>query len=191
MVATTDKKIELTAEQKAERYTPKKYVILIHLVFGGLVDEAGNIVESGIDLDPSSCASANQIVQAKRYFTKQQDGLRQSWAGANTIFLNPDYKKMLPWVNKITHYLDKGFCTSAILLANVCTDTAWFKQIAETRHKLHPLICFVEGRIKFNNPFGDSIKENGPEKPSMFVYWGNRKLLFDKLFSPIGCVVEL
>ena len=41
----------------------------------------------GIDLDPASCAKANKVVNATKYFCKRQDGLRQEWRGR--VFLNP------------------------------------------------------------------------------------------------------
>jgi hypothetical protein len=40
-----------------------------------------------IDLDPASCAEANERVRAKQYFTKDMDGLKQDWTGS--VFLNP------------------------------------------------------------------------------------------------------
>lgn len=42
----------------------------------------------GIDLDPFSSATANKTVQAKRYFTPEQDGFAQPW-NADTICINP------------------------------------------------------------------------------------------------------
>jgi hypothetical protein len=60
----------------SERYTPTHIVEAVRRVFGG-----------SIDLDPASCAEANAFLGAKRFFTKDMDGLTQDWAG--TTFLNP------------------------------------------------------------------------------------------------------
>jgi len=50
--------------------------------------ESARRVLGAIDLDPASDALANQSIQAKRFFTKDDDGLNQAW-NARTIWLNP------------------------------------------------------------------------------------------------------
>lgn len=66
-----------TAES-SEWYTPPPFVESGRRYLGGR-----------IDLDPASCDAAQRIVKAERHFTEQNDGLRQSWSGAATIWLNP------------------------------------------------------------------------------------------------------
>ena len=61
--------------KSAEHYTPAAYV------------EAARYVLGGIDLDPASCAMANATVQAKHYYTKDDDGLDNPWHGL--VYLNP------------------------------------------------------------------------------------------------------
>jgi hypothetical protein len=68
----------LNSSESAEWYTPARYIAAVREVLGD------------IELDPASCADANETVKAKRYFTIEDDGLRQPWAAA-TLFLNPPY----------------------------------------------------------------------------------------------------
>lgn len=49
--------------------------------------EAARKVLGEIDLDPASCAKANKLIRAKKFYTRKDDGLRQPWAGR--VMLNP------------------------------------------------------------------------------------------------------
>ncbi len=65
----------LHSSQSNEHYTPVEIVDLAFCALGG------------IDLDPASCSTANRIVGARHYFTKEQNGLTREWHGR--VFLNP------------------------------------------------------------------------------------------------------
>ncbi|MDP8929537.1 MAG: phage N-6-adenine-methyltransferase [Actinomycetota bacterium] len=58
-----------------EWYTPRPYL------------DAAVAVMGAIDLDPASCDLAQRNVRAVRYFTTEDDGLRQDWWGR--VWLNP------------------------------------------------------------------------------------------------------
>jgi ParB family chromosome partitioning protein len=53
----------------------------------GYILDAARMLLQGIDLDPASCEEANKTVQAKCFFTREDDGLSRKWHGR--VFLNP------------------------------------------------------------------------------------------------------
>ena len=52
----------------------------------GVIEASRRVLET-IDLDPASSEFGNSRVMAKRYYTKEQDGLKQPWFGS--VFCNP------------------------------------------------------------------------------------------------------
>jgi site-specific DNA-methyltransferase (adenine-specific) len=109
-------------------------------------------------LDP--CADETNH-KCERYFTKEQDGLKQDWSG-EIVFCNPPYgRKVGQWVQKCFEEVYKGNCKCAVLLLFANTDTKWFHDWIY--HKAE--IRFVKGRLKFGVG-----RVNSP-KPSMVVIY--------------------
>lgn len=71
-MTTPDK---LHAKERTDWMTPRWLVEKCRWVLGRF------------DLDPASSEQANEVVKADRYFTAEQDGLKQDWYGR--VFLNP------------------------------------------------------------------------------------------------------
>lgn len=107
-------------------------------------------------LDP--CADETNH-KCEKYFTKEQDGLKQSWIG-ETVFCNPPYgRKVGQWVQKCFQEVYAGNCKCAVLLLFANTDTKWFHDWIY--HKAE--VRFIKGRLKFGGG-----RVNSP-KPSMVV----------------------
>lgn len=155
---------------KEDWYTPPKYVELAWQVMGG------------IDLDPASCEEANQYVQATQYFDRETNGLFQNWHGR--VFLNPPYSRgtIEPFVTKLLNSYPAKV-SQAILLINNATETKWFQQAV----KACTALCFPEKRIKFLAPKG--AQSNSPLQGQAFLYYGERRYTFIKVFSTIGTVL--
>ncbi len=149
-----------------EHYTPSKYV------------EAARLVMGGIDLDPASCAEANETVKAKRFFSDNEDGLQQSWSGR--VWLNPPYGgNSANFIEKLSSSL--GDVTQAVVLVNSnCTDTKWFQTLWDG------LLCFTDHRINF---YGGE-ERSGSTHGSVFVYFGNHPEKFIKHFKQFGPIVR-
>ncbi|MBI4853559.1 MAG: hypothetical protein HY819_17335 [Acidobacteria bacterium] len=176
MIGVTDPKVTLTPEQKAERYTPAKYMEMVSTVLGE------------IDLDPASCAKANEVIKAKKYYDLESNGLVQPWYGK--VFVNPPYAEMLPWVSKLIDEYHNKEVEEAILLSNPSTDTTWFNHLCSASpYRCSPVFCYIQGRIKFLSP-DKSVRVNQPRNPSMFTYLGKNKAKFYEVFSSVGNILK-
>lgn len=159
-------------QKSFEWYTPASHMKAVREVLGDIA------------LDPASCAEANQVVKARRFFDLNDDGLLQTWH-ASTVFLNPPYCKSGSisnqelWTCKLIAEYEAGHVEEAILLVNAATETRWF-------HRLYAYpVCFVRGRIRFVSPTGI---ETGPTVGSAFVYFGANIQKFVDVFSRFGVV---
>jgi phage N-6-adenine-methyltransferase len=143
--------------------------------------ERARRVLGGIDLDPASNAHAQEIVQAAQFFTKDEDGLKQQWAGR--VFLNPPYAQptMEQFVDKLLAEVQSGRVSAAILLINSFTGTKWFCRAA----KAAAAICFTTGRIRFESPDGDLAS---PALGQLFFYFGDDPTRFAEAFGQVGPV---
>lgn len=142
--------------------------------------ESARSVLGGIDLDPASCEEANRVVKASRIFTIEDDGLAQRWKGR--IFLNPPYKGAQgPFIAKLMEEIQSRRVTAAIALVSAyATDAQWFKPLWDGT------LCFLEGRIRWDNPTGRSSSST---IGSVFVYFGPNRDAFKTAFEQFGPVV--
>jgi len=151
-----------------EWYTPSEYVEVVRDVLGGV-----------IDLDPASCDQAQQTVQAKRYYTKQDDGLKRPWSGR--VFLNPPYSNPTPFVDKLIEHHECGDVPEAILLENTDSSARWFHKSL----KACSAICFPSSRLRFRH----GLEECSPRYSSVFFYFGDEMERFRRFFTAVGTVV--
>ena len=105
-------------------------------------------------LDPCS-TDAN--AKCEKHYTKEQDGLKQDWAG-ETVYCNPPYGREMPkWIKKCSDHAKNG--GTAVMLIPARTDTKAFHELIYKKAEIR----FLRGRVKFNN-----YKWNAPF-PSMVV----------------------
>jgi len=155
-----------------EWYTPLKYI------------ESAKKVMRNIDLDPASSKIANNIVKAKYYFSKENNGLLQKWWG--NIWLNPPYSQPLinqfsdKFVNEIENI------GQACILTNNATETKWYQNFM----KYSNVICFITGRINFIDIDGNNSGK--PLQGQTIIYYGNNKDGFYKEFKKYGtCLMRI
>lgn len=153
-----------------EWYTPATYI------------EAARSVMGGIDLDPASSAEAQRLVQAGKWYGKQDDGLSLPWAGC--VWLNPPYSMPLirQFVTKLIDEYECGNVTEAIILTNNSSDTAWFHDLLSR----YPA-CFTRGRVQFWRPGHDNF---GARQGQVLFFLGSDPAKFAEVFSTLGQVVK-
>lgn len=112
--------------------------------------------EFHFNLDPC-CTHEN--AKCEVHFTKEEDGLKQSWGGYN-VFCNPPYGSDIKhWVRKCYEESRKPN-TTVVLLIPARTDTSYFHDYIY--HKVRE-IRFIRGRLHFND------SPQGAPFPSMIV----------------------
>ena len=106
------------------------------------------------DLDP--CATPSSA-KAPRFFTKDDDGLAQSWTGK--VWMNPPYGRAIGhWMRKAYEEAKKGATVACLVPAR--TDTAWWHDYAAKGE-----VRFIRGRLRF----GDA-KANAPFPSALVVF---------------------
>lgn len=175
-----------------EWYTPKKYIDSVKEVFGG-----------EIDLDPFSCEFAQKTVQAKHYYTKENNALEIPWTTYKLVnnklvqypaktFANPPYSCTGNAANKLFNEYEAGNVSSAILLTNTTiTDREWFHRLGKYRN--HFAICLVKQRINY---YREGQTGSNPRDASMFTYLGDSQSnyrefeKFTKVFAKHGLILK-
>ncbi|MBU2763714.1 DNA N-6-adenine-methyltransferase [Acidithiobacillus caldus] len=144
--------------------------------------DAARAVLGDIDLDPASCAAANEVVRARQFFDKTQDGLQQDWQG--TVWLNPPYSypAILDFCEALVQRCSEGSVREAIVLVNSGTETQWGQMLLSHGSA----VCFPASRVKFRRPEG---KSGLPSQGQMLVYFGPRADRFKTVFLSIGAVM--
>lgn len=108
----------------------------------------------GFELDV--CAT-HENAKCTRYFTKEQDGLKQEWNGI--CWMNPPYGRgITAWMRKAFESSQGG--ATVVCLVPARTDTAWWHE-----YSMKGEITFVRGRLKFGG-----AKHNAPFPCAVVVF---------------------
>lgn len=116
-------------------------------------------------LDP---AATDKNTKCEYYYTKEENGLLQSWKD-ETVFCNPPYGKELKhWVRKCYEEHIKHNIT-VVMLIPARTDTSYFHEFIYGKSEIR----FLKGRLKFVTPSG--CGGGTAPFPSMVVVYRSRK----------------
>ncbi len=163
----------LHSKATPEWYTPVEYV------------EAARRVMGGIDLDPASCALANLTVKADRFFTKDDDGLAQSW-GAGRVFLNPPGGLVREFWRKLMAETGSGGAVHEAIWIGYSLQQLQTLQTADTFGPLEMAnaFCVPRRRIAFIDATGTPSKS--PTHANYIAYFGPRTIEFQLAFRSFG-----
>ena len=107
-------------------------------------------------LDPAATAE-NALLPA--FFTKESDGLAQTWKD-HRVFVNPPYSQVSLWMAKCVVESADG-CPLICALVPARTDTRWWNDFVKGADLIH----FVKGRLKFGDGSGTA------PFPSALAFW--------------------
>jgi phage N-6-adenine-methyltransferase len=119
-----------------------------------------------------------------RYFTPDEDGLAQSWAGKR-VWCNPPYSNIEPWVGKANEeYANSEDCgwwrpdLIVMLLPANRTEQGWWQRQVEPyrdgRHPAGPHVEFLPGRPRFIKHGHDRVEPNQrPPFGCCLLIWGD------------------
>lgn len=92
-------------------------------------------------LDPCTTAL---FAKCAKYYTKEDDGLAQSWKGER-VFVNPPYSQNYKWMQKaFTEWKENN--TLVVVLVPSRTDVRWYHDFC---HGKATFIWHIKGRIQF------------------------------------------
>jgi ParB family chromosome partitioning protein len=150
-----------------EWYTPPQFI------------ESARLVMGGIDTDPASSEIANRTVKAGQFFSKEDNGLRQTWSG--NVWMNPPYAQplMTNFAEAITYKFNQGEIKQGMVLVNNATETQWFQRMASVASA----VCFPKTRVRFLDPEG---RPGAPLQGQAIIYFGDNTEAFVEEFSQYG-----
>lgn len=133
-----------------------------------------------------ACARPDNA-KCQKFFTIQDDGLSQSWAG-HTVFCNPPSgtASLRRWVAKAAQEAKNGKKkTLVVMLLPVSTDSKWFQEHIYLQRGV--TVHFLPNRVSFTNKLlpsyakygnGNAVTTCAGTRPSMIVVFDGKSHKF-------------
>jgi phage N-6-adenine-methyltransferase len=113
--------------------------------------------------------------KCERFFTPEDDGLAQSWAGER-VWCNPPYSDIEPWVAKA--WSEKRAHLVVMLLPANRTEQGWWQRQVEPYRDSYAQgvrVEFLPGRLRFIKHGHDRVEPNQrPPFGCCLLVWGQR-----------------
>ena len=122
--------------------------------------------------------AAQKVVQAGRFFSKQDDGSKQRWHGR--VWLNPPYAQpgIALFASKLIEEWNAGKLVAAIAVTHNYTSSAWFANLPV------PLARSVSRASGSSSMKATSTRSR--LKGQAFFYFGKDVRGFERIFRKIG-----
>ncbi|MEM9194320.1 MAG: DNA N-6-adenine-methyltransferase [Myxococcota bacterium] len=145
-----------------------------------LIEDARKVL-GGIDVDPASCAFAQNVVRATHFYTKEDSGLDHLWMGR--VFANPPFSHPLIalFADKFLGEIEAGRTDAGLFLCNT-TDAKFYHRLL----RQFPA-CISEGRISFYTTAGTHSQNR---QGQTIFYHGEDLTKFRLVFGKYGTVVR-
>lgn len=139
-----------------------------------ILDKAREVLGQ-IELDPASCAIAQDRVRSLNYFTEEDNGLIHEWKGK--VWCNPPYSATLikKFTAKFLEQYNNGNMVEGIMLTNSGTDTLWNAPLSKG------VQAYTIGRISFLQP--DGTQKATGSRGQCFTYFGPNPDKFIEVFT--------
>lgn len=151
---------------------------------GWLVQYAREVLGE-IDLDPCSSDEANQVVQAKTYYTKDMDGLAQGMFFGN-VFMNPPYSRGIidQFIDRLCDSYAQGSVQAAFVITNNVTETGWAHRLLASMGAM----CLPKGRIHFVLPGGKLATQT--RQGQILWYLGKEQYHAASVLEDLGVILS-
>lgn len=142
--------------------------------------EGARRVMGSIDLDPASCEMANRSVNASRFYTIENDGLKRDWHG--NVWVNWPFGRVQNplWVKKMTWEYPRMEVQAITCITFAATSEEWFQPLMAFPQ------CYLSPRTNYHLPDG-SLKR-GVSKGSVVTYMGPDVDKFAVEFHSFGTI---
>jgi ParB family chromosome partitioning protein len=183
----TQHSIPHLSSKTSEHFTPPHIIAAARGVMGG------------IDLDPTSCPTANEIVMAKTIYTAADDGLIQPWWGR--VFINPPGGKVgnkslaQQFFFKAAREWLAGSVEAVVFLGFTLEILRLSQAGRALPSALHFPLCVPRERLEFLTKLnGKLVPQTDPTHANVIVYMpktGEAAELarFERVFGAIGDVI--
>lgn len=154
-----------------------------------LLEEVRGFLGGCIDLDPCSDEHAQARVQARYFYTEEQDGLDRLNAWFGNMFVNPAFGMRLGkslqglfLERAIEEHVNNPAVGNIVLLLKSSVGYKWL-----TSAYAYP-ICFLSKKIAFHSLCGNTTNANPHGSILVFIGSKNREADFCRTFSQYGYI---